>query len=164
MSGIRAGLQELLGKKIFRHAVEMDSTLLVRGAVTLKYGADLSPYDTGWINCSDWSNRHLGSNTTLNMDSNVTHPFNAPLPNLLVKLFYSTDGTDANSREIVLAEDYVNVTGVNYYFGAVPFAVDNNNIKIQTGANGIGTLDDSGVLITIDTENAYYKAKVYFLG
>ena len=121
-------------------------------------------YDTVWINRSDWTNVHLGSNTTLNTDSNVTHNLNAPLSNLLVKLFISTDGTDANSFEVPLNEDYVNVAGVNFYFGAVVFGVDNNNVKIQTGTDGIGSLNDSGVLVVIDTENWYFKIKIWYLG
>ena len=114
-------------------------------------------YDTGWINRTDWTNVHLGSDTTLNTDSNVTHNLNAPLSNLLVKLFYSTDGTDANSMEMKSVQ-YNSAAGIQI------FAVDNNNIKIQASVNGFIVLDDAGASVVIDVENAYYKIKVYFLG
>ena len=114
-------------------------------------------YKTGWINRTDWTNVHLGSNTTLNTDSNVTHNLNAPLPNLLVKIFVSTDGTDANSFEIppaIIAGPY----------GWTPFEIDNNNIKIQTCNLGLLVATDAGATLTIDTENYYYQAEVYFMG
>lgn len=114
-------------------------------------------YDTGWINRTDWTNVHLGSNTTLNTDSNVTHNLNAPLSNLLVKLFVSTDGTDANSFEVKSAQ-YNSAAGMQI------FAVDNNNVKIQTSANGMIYLDDAGASVVIDAENWYYKVKVWYIG
>ena len=114
------------------------------------------PYDTGWINCSDWTNRHLGSNTTLNTDSNVTHGLNAPLSNLLVELILSTDGTDANSLKLL---------GNDGGYQWTIYQIDLNNIKIQTGVNGLYQLSDAtGGGVAIDTENWYYKVKVYFLG
>lgn len=116
------------------------------------------PYRTGWINRSDWTNVHLGSNTTLNTDSNVTHGLNAPLPKLLVKLFVSTDGTDANSFEVKYGE-----TG-NTGRGFTVFAVDNNNVKIQTGTGGIDYVLDDGTCAAIDIENWYYQVVVWYLG
>ena len=121
-----------------------------------------APYDTGWINRSDWTNVHLGSNTTLNTDSNVTHSLNAPLANLLVKLFISTDGTDANSYEIPLTVEFL--AAGNAAYGCIAFAVDNNNLLLQTGSVGILDLNTSGVATVIDTENYYYKVKVWYLG
>jgi len=115
-------------------------------------------YDTGWINRSDWTNVHLGSNTTKDTDSNVTHNLNAPLCELLVKLFISTDGTDANSFEVYPDTS----SGTDY--GWKVFAVDNNNVKIQTATGGLRDLSDAGVGSTIDTENWYYRVKVWYLG
>lgn len=164
MSGLIAGLQELIGKKIFRHEVEIDKTLLVRGAVTLKKGADLTPYDTGWINRTDWTNVHLGSDTTLNTDSYVTHNLNAPLSNLLVKVFISTDGTDANSFEVSRGSQYdYNNSSVQSY-GYDLLQVDDNNILIQTGGNGLNYLSAAGLVTALDTENWYYKVKVWYIG
>jgi hypothetical protein len=118
-------------------------------------------YDTGWINRSDWTNVHLGSDTTLNTDSNVTHNLNAPLPNLLVKLFVSTDGTDANSFEVASAG---NDSAAGSDWGVTFYAVDNNNIIVQTGLDGIIFVNSAGSNTGLDTENYYYKVKVYFLG
>ena len=116
-------------------------------------------YDTGWINRSDWTNVHLGSNTTLNTDSNVNHNLNAPLSNLLVKLFLSTDGTDANSFEITPVE-----SGSAGNYGFTAYHVDSNNLLVQTGLNGIQILQSDGTNLAVDTENWYYRIKVYFLG
>ena len=121
-------------------------------------------YDTGWINRSDWTNVHLGSDTTLNTDSNVTHNLNAPLSNLLVRLFVSTDGTDANSFEIANT-NYSDQTSGVVCWGITIFAVDNNNIKIQTGSQGLMyNIDATGAGSSIDTESYYYKVKVWYLG
>jgi hypothetical protein len=113
-------------------------------------------YDTGWINRSDWTNVHLGSDTTLNTDSNVTHNLNAPLASLLVQVWCSTDGTDANA---FLVHDYS--AGV---VGAQVRQVDLNNIEVHTGAVGFYQSNGSGGVNTIDTEDYYYKVKVFFLG
>ena len=112
-------------------------------------------YDTGWVACSDWTNVHLG--TTL--DGNVTHNLNAPLPDLLVKVFVSTDGTDANSYELPL------MTDVGSDIGITVFQVDLNNVKVQTGSGGAGGVtSDAGAMATLDTEAYYYKVKVWYLG
>ena len=113
-------------------------------------------YDTGWINRTDWTNVHLGSNTTLNTDSNVTHNLNTTIDKLLIKVFVSTDGTDANAFEL-LGFEYGNL-------GWMPYYVDANNILIQTGSSGCSYLDSAGTATILDTENWYYKIKVYFLG
>ena len=117
-------------------------------------------YKTGWINRSDYTNVHMGSDTTLNTDSNVNHNLNAPLPNLGVKLFVSSDGTDANSREI----KHISYDTAGVQYGYEVWAVDNNNVKIQTAAQGLLALDDAGAVFAIDTENWYYQAEVYFMG
>ena len=115
-------------------------------------------YDTGWINRTDWTNVHLGSDTTLNTDSYVNHNLNAPLSNLLVKLFVSTDGTDANSFEVLPGNGATDTVGI------VILAVDNNNVKVQTATNGIYVTVDAGSGLVIDTENYYYKVKVFYVG
>ena len=119
-------------------------------------------YDTGWINRSDWTNVHLGSNTTLNTDSNVTHNLNAPLSNLLVKLFLSTDGTDANSFEV--ATNIGALSDGGSVHGVTVYQVDANNIKLQTATNGLIIVQDSGAYLTVDTENWYYKIKAWYIG
>ncbi len=114
-------------------------------------------YDTGWINRSLWLNKHLGSNTTLNTDSNVTHNLDAPLADLLVKVLISTNGTDANSFQ---TEGIALQSGVAWY-GTQIDEVDSDNILVQTGAGGIYHLNTSGNGVLLDTESWYYKIVVY---
>ena len=111
-------------------------------------------YDTGWINRSDWTNVHMGSDTTLNTDSDVEHNLNANLSQLLVKVLISTDGTDGNSFEVG--------QGSNNNVGWTVYQVDTNNILIQTGSTGIGyqAVNPGGVSNTIDSDNWYYKIVV----
>lgn len=116
-------------------------------------------YDTGWINRSDWTNVHLGSDTTLNTDSNVTHNLNAPLSDLLVKLYISTDGTDANSFELMYYTDN-SATQTGYEV----FAVDNNNVLVHTAVGGLRFIDAGGAGQILDAEDYYYKIKIYYLG
>lgn len=118
----------------------------------------LSSYDTGWINRSDWTNVHMGSSVVKNADSNVTHNLNAPLSDILVKVLYSTDGTDANSFEMVDTR-----TTSSLKHGVVVFQVDSNNIKVQTATGGVLTILDNGLTYTINTDDWYYKIVVYKL-
>ena len=111
-------------------------------------------YDTGWVACSDWTDQHLGTA----LGGNVTHNLNAPLSDLLVRVLISTDGTDANSFEPRDADSNAGSRGWTLY------AVDNNTLKVQTGSAGIGFYDDSGNFTTIDTDDWYYKVKVWYLG
>jgi len=122
-------------------------------------GSWQAPYDTGWISRSDWTNVHLGSDTTKNADSNITHNLNAPLSKLLVKGFVSTDGTDANSFEAPIG-----TCGLNYNTNI--FEVDLNNIKVQTGTDGITFLADDGTWTgnILNSDDWYYKVKVWYLG
>lgn len=116
-------------------------------------------YETGWINRSDWTNVHIGSSTTKNADSNVTHNLNAPLSNLIVKLFISPTGADTDAFEIgVLGAMNVNI-------GFTIFYVDANNILIHTSTSGCSYVQTTdGTVTTIDTENWYYKIKIWKLG
>lgn len=120
-------------------------------------------YDTGWINRSDWTNVHLGSTTTKDTDSNVVHSLNAPLSDLLVKVFISTDGTDANSME-VLTFSRDSDTSTPQYTGYGVYQVDANTIKVQTGSRGVAVVADNGKESIIDSEDYYYKVKVWNLG
>lgn len=118
-------------------------------------------YDTGWINRSDWTNVHLGSNTGLNVDSNVTHNLNKNISGLIYKVLISTDGTDNNSFEI-LPSFYSYNTSRD--FGITVYQIDNNNFKAQTGINGLMYLGDNGVNVELVTQNYYYKVVVFRLG
>lgn len=121
--------------------------------------ATLESYDTGWINRSDWTNVHPGSDDTKNADSNVAHNLNASLSELLVKFLISTDGTDANSFEIVETNNVFS-SGIGGY---QIHQVDSNNIYVVTGAQGL-TYITGGTLAVLDTEDWYYKVKVWKLG
>jgi hypothetical protein len=116
-------------------------------------------YDTGWIACSDWTDQHLGDS----VGSNVNHALDAPLSELLVKVLISTDGTDANSFEVIQADDNTTDYGCTIYY------VDDDNILVQTGNGGIAFVSDgaivgsAGSVYRIDTESWYYKIKVWKL-
>lgn len=105
-------------------------------------------YDTGWINRSDWTNVHMGSNTGLNVDSNVEHNLGANLSELRVTVLVSTDGTDANS----FIPAFQALT-----YGYTPYYIDRNNIKIQTHVNGLVYDLDNGANQNISSNNWYYK-------
>ena len=118
----------------------------------------IKKYDTGWINRSDWTNVHMGSSAVKDADSNVTHGLDAPLAELMIKVFISTDGTDAKSFEVYYYDDSATVGshGFTYY------AVDDDNFIVQTGAGGIlyiNNVGGGGGLLT--TQNYYYKVVVY---
>lgn len=107
-------------------------------------------YDTGWVNCSDWTDQHLGTA----VGGNVVHSLGYNLRELLVQVFISTDGTDNNSFEITMVE------GSGGNFGFQVDQVDANNITVQTGASGIRFINGSGVADIIDIENWYYRVVV----
>ncbi|KKL50528.1 hypothetical protein LCGC14_2304600, partial [marine sediment metagenome] len=113
-------------------------------------------YDTGWINRNLWGNKHLGSSLTKNLDSNVTHNLNTPLSDLMVKLLVSPTGVDGDSFELIVGAD--DGWGVTVYY------VDANNILVQTGVSGIIYINATGGSAGIDTEDWYYKIKVWKLG
>jgi len=123
-----------------------------------------APYDTGWLlnelggaSTADWTNVHLGDDPTDPADT-VTHGLNAPLSKLLVRLLVSSDGTDNNSIEL-------RGGGGNTGYAFNVYQIDSNNIKIQTGSLGLSYARDSdGALTALNTQNWYYKVRVYYLG
>ena len=117
----------------------------------------LRSYDTGWVNCSDWTGQNLGDT----VGGNVNHALGSPISDLLIKVIISTDGTDNNSFEILNAA-FDESSGSSLRYGYVVKQIDVNNIDVQTGPYGILLVDNSGKII-IDTENWYYKIKVYKL-
>ncbi len=106
---------------------------------------------------ADWTNVHLGDDGT--QDSNVNHGLNSPLADLIIKLFVSTDGTDANSFEVgTMARA---VSGVPE--GYTVYEIDSNNIQIQTGTSGLSYISTTGTIVVLAAQNYYYKIKVYKL-
>ena len=110
-------------------------------------------YDTGWISTgTDLTNQHLGS--TLGND--LTHNLGVPLDKLIVQIYLATSAIGAGALEVNSVDlDSSAARGVQF------FAVDDNNIRIQTGLNGIFTiLDATGGPFTFTTEVLWYKVIV----
>lgn len=114
-----------------------------------------SKYDIGWVNCSDWTNQHLGTT----VGGNVVHSLNAHLRDLDVKILVSSDGTDENSFEMRDTNKRYDSTG-SLSYGFIIFEVDKNNIKVQTGEDGCRILQDDGHDVALDTQNWYYRIVV----
>ena len=119
----------------------------------------LDGYDTGWIARSDWTNVHMGSSTTKNADSDVTHSLDAPLSDLLVGASLSSDGTDANSFGVAFHA----TAGANIY-GLTIYETDSNIIQIQTATLGLLRINTDGTVLALDSEDWFYKIKVWKLG
>ena len=114
-------------------------------------------YETAYINRSDWTNVHIGTNAAKDTDSNVTHNLDTALSNLIVKLLVSTDGADANSFEFVTVN--VAASAGNRY-GVTIYGVNNDNVLIQTGTHGIQSVLSDGTVGAVDTDDWYYKIVV----
>ncbi len=124
--------------------------------LTISSDAFYRTYDTGWVNTNDWTNQHLGTT----VGGNVTHALGAPLSNLTVKVLISSDGTDANSFEISDTGFDAAVASL-IQVGISIAQVDSNNIRVQTGVDGIIVIaNPGGTVATIDTEDWYYKIVV----
>jgi hypothetical protein len=109
-------------------------------------------YSTGWINRSDWTNVNPGTTTTKNTDSNANHKMGAPIQDLEINFFVSTDGTDANAFQI---ESHI---GNGSDAGLSIHAVDNNNVVYQTGAQGMEYIaTPGGGRSTLTTQDWYYR-------
>lgn len=115
-------------------------------------------YATTWISRSDWTNVHIGSSTTKNADSDINHALGISLLNLNVKVLISTDGTDNNSFEII-DSDFTSAGSAQT--GITAFQVDTNNITIQSGTDGIDYIAGNGGTVLIDSEDWFYKIKVW---
>ena len=117
-----------------------------------------TPFETGWIPRSDWTNVHMGSSTTKDADSDVTHNLGFALTDLGVKVLLSTGGTDVGSFEIP-------DTGSNTGQGITVYNVSTDALRIQTSANGFFYVQDAaGAVVAIDTEDWFYKIKIWELG
>lgn len=127
--------------------LEIAGDLAITGIISGEY----ENYDTGWVSNADWTNAEF----------TITHNLNVPLSDLVIKFLISTDGTDDNSIEVAAHSDVWSGTG---YFGFTIYAIDDNSFYIQTGAQGIRLVSDTGSDLKVDTENWYYKVKVWKLG
>jgi len=143
--------------------VDITNDLTVGGIIT----GEILNHDSGWLlnemggpGVGDWTNVHLGDDPTDPTD-NLTHNLNAKLSELIVKVLISSDGTDANSLEIIYA---VFEGGTERRLGITIYQIDANNIKVQTGVLGFRYNDDAGVGQLMDDEDWYYKIKIWKLG
>jgi hypothetical protein len=89
-----------------------------------------------------------------NVDSNIYHGLSRNLKDISVSLNISTDGTENNSFRV----DVVNYNGgtsgnFNYLF----YQVDSNNVKLQTGLDGLMSYNDSGTAAGISTSDYFYN-------
>ncbi|KKK58223.1 hypothetical protein LCGC14_3046620, partial [marine sediment metagenome] len=100
--------------------------------------------------------------STKNTDENVVHGLNAPLSDLLVKVMISTDGTDANSFELV-DTGFDTAMSANTTVGLSILAVDNDNVRVQTAIQGFLRIKDDGTRETVGSSDYYYKIVVYKL-
>ncbi len=141
-------------------STEEDGSNLEQRVSDLENAYINNKYETGWINRSDWTNVHLGSSTTKDADSNVTHNLGKHLRELDVRLIISPTGADSDSFEIKIGTDGTDSGS----YGLNAKEVDDDNIKIQTGAAGIlyiledgsnGALGDWYYKIIVVAHNAY---------
>ena len=65
---VRKFLKTIQGFKNITIIEQKENFGLAKSIITGVTDINLRSYDTGWINRSDWTNVHLGSNTTKNVD------------------------------------------------------------------------------------------------
>ena len=94
------------------------------------------------------------------MDSYINHRMNAGLPSLLVRLFVSSVTSDLDCFEIQGVT--YDTAGVQYNFNL--YCIDANNIKLQTGVNGLIAVDDTGTAFAIAAQNWNYNIGVWYIG
>ncbi|MBA7658704.1 hypothetical protein ES703_66663 [subsurface metagenome] len=167
LSGVTSDLHHAQSHNIASHsdttATGAELEELTDGSETTLHShaaAAFPSYDTGWINRSDWTDVNPGSNVGLNVNSPVVHNLNAPLSELIVRMFVSTDGEDWNSFEIGPAP---NVTDTKVY-GIFINELSVNAVNIQTGIDGLVYIVGNGTAFIIAAQNYYYKIKVWKLG
>lgn len=107
-------------------------------------GSAAYSYDTGWVANSDWTNAEF----------TIPHSLDAPLSELVVNFFISTDGTEENTYT-------VDASGYDSNIGLKIYAINDNSFKYQTGSSGINSIDNSGNSYTITSSSYYYRCVVY---
>ncbi|UCF13199.1 MAG: hypothetical protein JSW06_02800 [Thermoplasmatales archaeon] len=98
------------------------------------------------------------SGSAKNKDTNNYHQLGKNIYDLQFELYVSTDGTDNNSFKNIFAT----AEGGSANYGGTFYQVDTNNIKIQTGPDGIYRYadDDGATLNLLDTDDFFYKTIV----
>lgn len=113
-------------------------------------------FDSGWIPRSDWTNVHLGTGAAKNVDADCEHGLNLPLAFLDVELFLSEDGSDAGTL-LHLLDARDSASPANNTTGIRVDQASSDSLLLQTGAQGIASLDAAGAAFTVDTENWFYR-------
>jgi len=116
-------------------------------------------YSTGWINRSDWTNVHLGSDDTKDNDSDVSHGLGADLGALDVELYVSSNGAWSTAQQIVDYQYFDYGEGVRYRGWAV-WEISTDTVRVQTGKDGLHYLSDSGQHAIVNDEDWYYNVVV----
>lgn len=108
-------------------------------------------FDTGWIANSDWTNAEL----------TITHKLGVNMSDLIVRFYYSTDGTEANAIEPFPMGWNTGFAAGDYGLSILP--IDASSFKFQTGAQGFPIIPDSGFIIVVAAQSDFYKVTVYRL-
>jgi hypothetical protein len=108
-----------------------------------------APHDTGWTSNSDWTNAELS----------VTHSFSTNLRNLAVRVFFSSDGTDANTVESAAYAESDGSGSVKRGFNVFQSSTD--ALYIQTMEDGVLLVADDGSRNVISSSAYYYRVLVY---
>ena len=101
--------------------------------------------DTGWIQRTAWADSSPGSDTGLNVDSDVTHNLGLAVTELSVQLFFSPTGVDDDAVPAPLGWMHKNV--------------DTNTIRVYTQSSGPVYQGGTGPE-PLDGKTGYYKIVV----
>ncbi len=88
-----------------------------------------------------------------NVDTNMNHLFDVYLSDLIIEVFFSSDGSEGNAISLGITDN----EGAGAVTGRTHIYVDNNNIKIQTATNGFTVITDAGTVAQIDGDDSFYK-------
>ena len=126
--------------------------IVARAATTL---APKTNYTTGWVAETDFRNT----------DWSVIHNLNENLSDLIVKIFVSTDGTEANAFSVTDFSGYNATDTTATRYGARITQVSLDALNIHTGSHGFLDIHPTtGVAVGIAVNSYYYKIVVYYLG
>lgn len=127
-----------------------------RNEILLKMNdISLKRFDSGWISRNTWNNQQI----------DIVHNLNIPLTELIsVKVYISLDSTlPDDDNDCMLLSFNTEDTGVPN-LGQWLYGKNNNEIRIQTGTDGIITIDTVGAVVPIiNGTTRYFKVVIYVL-
>lgn len=106
-------------------------------------------FDSGWVTAADLTDATI----------NIQHDLDAPLAELIVHVFVKRDAGSIDPTEISNITAESGVLAANSQWGIEILEVDNDNITLQTGANGILLLDNTGSVVGI--ADGEYRIVIY---